>query len=351
MKAFIILMVSFAMNLMGYGKELALMSYNLENLFDAIHTKNGEVEFLDFEYLPITDKNKSLACNKLKQKSKIMHCQKTNWTSEKLSWKLKNISRVIKNANVYPDILGVVEVENSTVISKLAYTLGYRNFIFAKDHDPRGLSLGFLYNEKSDLKLLSSREWKIPTDYPTRSIFEVHFKLSNMKKLVIILNHWPSKMSSDSNRELAAKILGDCLDHLSKTDPETPVIVMGDFNICGDEFNNPLKKFISGPSELMDLNSENIGTYFSSFDNKWCTFDHIFIKRASFKNLNFKYIPKSFEVYKKSFFLKKKWASVGKGYLKEKRFFEVPKRFNPNAKIQSSQGYSDHFPIQMRLKY
>lgn len=103
--------------------------WNLENLFE-VEGFSGRPEWL------ATKLQKELA----------------GWTSDVLEKKLINLALVIKSMNggSGPDLLGVCEVENESVLQKLISKLNLpsRNYqvVHADTQDQRGIDVAFLFD-------------------------------------------------------------------------------------------------------------------------------------------------------------------------------------------------------------
>jgi len=80
-------------------QEYTVVSYNVENLFDTV----DDPKIPDEEFLPDSEKK---------------------WDSEKYQKKLADLAQVISevNPNEMPEVVGLVEVENRTVIEDLVKT-------------------------------------------------------------------------------------------------------------------------------------------------------------------------------------------------------------------------------------
>ena len=175
--------------------ELKIASYNVENLFDM---KYSGSEYR--EYIP----------------------NRHNWTKSILDIKLRDISEVICELNA--DIIGLQEIENINALRLLQKSLKFYGCNY------RYSSITHTENSAIQVALLSKIEI---TDYrditiadSIRDILEVKF-IIDKNPLYIFVNHWNSKKSPDSKRELSAKRLKQRLLELPK---DSEYIILGDFN-------------------------------------------------------------------------------------------------------------------------
>jgi hypothetical protein len=193
--------------------------WNLENLFDVA----GAQEPHRPEYL-----RKQLA-SELK-----------GWTQSVLNRKLSQLASVIVrlNGGRGPDILGCCEIENKRVMLALAARLNLpgRNYDVVHHHmrDKRGIDIAFIY----DRGLFRSERWfshEILKRSATRDLFQVNFRTPEGRLLILIGNHWPSRLGgvyeSEPYRILAAETLSYWLSRVQEIHgEEVPVLIMGDFN-------------------------------------------------------------------------------------------------------------------------
>lgn len=195
--------------------------WNLENLFDE-------------ENAPRTDKLKRAIGKNL-----------VGWTPARRDRKISQLASVIAQMNgaAGPDLLGVCEVENRTVVDLLVASvfarLPARHYavVHADTDDARGIDVAFVY----DADLL-----EVPIDAvffhvvmrrnATREIVQVNFKTkAKQRTWAVFGNHWPSRsggqFESAGYRHIAGETLGYFHQRaLEVHGPATPALAMGDFN-------------------------------------------------------------------------------------------------------------------------
>lgn len=314
------------------GDTLFVAFWNVENLFDTIDDLNKD----DSEFLPSSKKE---------------------WDEEKLEKKMFNLSRVIISMNngEGPDLMGFAECENEAVftemvnkhLSNFSYNIAYR-----ESPDNRGIDVAFIYNKnKFDLVSVIGDTVTLPSNYPTRLILSITLKTKTGEDLYIFVNHWPSRRGgeteSEKNRIAAAEVLRTKVDELFKTNPDSKIIIMGDFN---DEPNNvsitdhlkanyyDCNAMIAGNippmNELYNLaaKSKQMGLGSFKFQTYWNLIDQIIISGALLGGQNFDYICDSFEIYKPYFMVTRSGKYEGA---------PLP-TYGGDRYIG---GYSDHFPV------
>ncbi|ODB95103.1 hypothetical protein A3197_17205 [Candidatus Thiodiazotropha endoloripes] len=309
--------------------------YNLENLFDTVRS-NNRPDWLQ----------------------KKLNKELKGWTAPVLDKKLNQLSTVINGMNqgAGPDILGVCEIENDDVLSKLITKLHLqRNYAVAHHDmsDKRGIDVAFIYDQDL-LSVTHQFSRVILKRNATRDIFQVNFQTDAGNTLICIGNHWPSRSggqaASEPYRQMAGETLSYWVERIKAiTGPDTPVIVLGDFN--DEPFDSSLadyalgerspKKVISKRSKkpyLMNLMWEMMGQgHGTHYYDNWGMLDQILVNKPLLnKEGPFKLVKDSVAIIKTPQMLKS-----GK-----------PRRFNrPSAKKGVDEaGYSDHLPIEVRVR-
>jgi hypothetical protein len=166
------------------------------------------------------------------------------WTMALLDRKVDQLASVIvqMNAGAGPDLLGVCEVENEFVLTKLIdelhARLPTRRYALAHSDSPdqRGIDVAFIYD---------SRFFQVPAGETfnhvvmrrtaTREILQVNFKTHRGRTWSVFANHWPSRSGGAHEtagyRAIAAETLAYFHERaLEVHGDNTPVLAMGDFN-------------------------------------------------------------------------------------------------------------------------
>ncbi len=316
----------------GEGGTIYIASYNVENLFDTINDPAID----DEQFLP---------------------SDSSNWNSEKYHTKLKNLAQVIDSMNGGwgPDILGLVEVENRTVIEELVARIkNGKNYgiVHFESPDGRGIDCAMIFNKqyftlsKADTAIVT-----LPNNWPTRSILHATMLSPKGIEYHFFVNHWPSRRGgqdkSEDNRIAAASRLRAEIDKLFADDPNTNIIIMGDFN------DEPTDKSITEvlkaapvicdfaehfPSDALynlSLEKKIAGEGSYKFQGNWNMIDQMLISGNVLK-VNF--ICGSYGIFNPSFIQQKgggKYEGASLPTFGGKRYFG---------------GYSDHFAIYAIFK-
>ena len=191
--------------------------WNLENLFDIQRSQDRPVWL-----------KKSLAR------------ELNGWNASVLNRKLSQLASIIMKMNDGrgPDLLGVCEVENRTVLEKLIAALSPLGRPYDVAHhdteDKRGIDIAFIY-DAGHFTAHEQFHHTILKRSSTRDLFQVNFKTEDDKLLVVIGNHWPSRMGGQYETEpyriLAAETLSYWNERIQEVHGrDVPILVMGDFN-------------------------------------------------------------------------------------------------------------------------
>lgn len=293
---------------------LLVMFWNLENFFDWKDQGTGE-----------SDKEFSSYGAR-------------SWTKSRFYSKCSTISKAIFfTADKYgrvPDVLGLCEVENRGVLSRLLSSTLLRKFDYSIVHfdsgDRRGIDVALLYR-KSTLQLLST-SFKTPVfngeKMSTRDMLHAQMKcISSGDTLDFIVCHHPSKYGGEehsrSRRIAAMKSLRELCDSLGSYSK----VVMGDFNdIPSAEQFNEVSEILINKSEILHNNGEGTIRY----KGKWELID-MFLTSYDIGHLT------QMQIIKIPFLM-----TYDKSFPGEKplRTYSGPKYLG---------GVSDHCPIILRL--
>ena len=306
--------------------------------------------------------------------------ESAGWSAEKYRARINAISQAILqmahlpvtqegtgSKTSVPDLIGFIELENSTVLKDLAggnlFKHGYSWTAFAA-MPGASLGIGFL----SRYPILETKAHSISSGKETapRPVLEVRIEPGG-KPLVFLLCHWKSKLggeeATEELRRASARVVQRRLRELRESERETPVIVMGDLNENHDEFyrrsylcallpddpdaasmaHNDMMDFLVlsrekppiasfFPEEIPVLYSPweeelSEGSYF--YKDEWETIDHILFSEGLFDGSG--------------------WEFDGCRVLNQAPFTGsggAPDRYNP----KNGMGLSDHLPLLLYLK-
>ncbi len=314
-------------------KSIAIGFYNLENLFDTLDTEGVS----DKEFTPEGSKN---------------------WNTYKYYKKLENLSEVISQLGVSgsgPEILGVAEIENKSVLEDLAKMpkIKAQNYqiVHFNSPDRRGIDVALLYNP-TFFSVSNARNIALKieedTSFKSRDLLYVEGLLEG-EKAHLMVAHWPSRRGGEKRsrplRNQAGKVARQIFDSLLAEDSNAKALIMGDFN--DDPLSPSIKKHLKsvGSKELMtketlfnpmtSLYRKGIGTL--AWRDAWNLFDQIIMTPGFINDEN----AQSYHYYGTKIFNKpfiKQFEGSFKGY---------PFRTYVGSTFMG--GYSDHFPVYVYM--
>ncbi len=355
---------------LSQAASLNVMSYNVENFFDTNHDEGKQ----DWTFLSVKNPEKEEQC-KLSNPANsfyLQECLDTNWTNRRYKMKLSNIASVITSTVEKPDLLGLVEIENEKVVGDLAKKLGYKDFVTTNSPDERGIDVALIYKQSDILKFKSSKEHIISVPEltkPTRNLLEVNFEVRGSDQtypLFIMVNHWPSQSAPHIVRLKVAEMVMGIIAEKMKEDPNTHVLLMGDFNVTDKD--NPhafTKGLFLGPNALWDVhglfmkdngiapqvkNALPKGTYFYMSSMGWDLLDHFFISKNMTDGKGLDLRIDSYDIHRPKFLTQKYRYKDANYYTYGTVVNGVPKRFAHNAFFKSMMGFSDHFAIKAKIE-
>lgn len=193
--------------------------YNLENFFDTIN----DPEVLDDEFTPEGPKK---------------------WNAAKYAKKLGNTERVFFDIAAldknYPAVIGVVEIENRTVLEDIVSTpklapASYR-IVHYDSPEARGVDVAFMYRPDV-FTLEGSRAVRtvVPQlpNFKTRDILTMWGAI-DCEPFFFMVAHLPSRLGGREASEFKRVAVGEQMrriaDSVLRANPRTRVVAMGDFN-------------------------------------------------------------------------------------------------------------------------
>ena len=261
-----------ATTLFAQEKPYMVAFWNFENLFDIY----DDPETHDDEFLPDGIKK---------------------WNEIKYQKKLTNLERVLFDmASIqrdYPIVIGVSEIENRSVLEDLVSQPKLKGANYRICHydspDARGVDVAFLY--RSDVfKLEGSDNIKLVVDglpnFRTRDLVVMWGTIEG-EPFYFLVSHWPSRLggkeASQFKRDACAKQIREIKDELLANNPDTKVIVMGDFN--DDATDASIVKVMGAKGKVKELETGDFfNPYFAmlraglgtlAYQDSWNLFDNI----------------------------------------------------------------------------
>lgn len=312
--------------------DIAVAFYNCENFFDTVHNPAKE----DEEFTP---------------------GGKYRYTQKIYGQKLHNIATVMQSMGGAdgPAIIGMAEVENSTVLNDLVHQpeLERRNYKYEwfDGPDPRGINVAMLYNPKYfvvikaeplhvDLTGINARSL-------TRDILHVYGVLSG-DTVHVFVNHWPSRRGGEDEsgpkRAVAARIDKEAVESIMRKNPNAKIMLLGDFN--DNPTDNSIAGILGAKGEKNEVAATGLydpwvsiyksGSGTEEYQHSWNLFDQVIISGAFLQNKNHKLHYNKAEIFKPDFIIDHYKGHEGE----PKRSFVGTHWIN---------GYSDHFPVILYL--
>ncbi len=301
--------------------------YNLENLFDT----TDDPYTLDNDFLPDSEKR----WNRKRYDKKIF----------KLGTAISNIG--FSKTGKAPVLVGVAEVENKRVLEDLIDSKHLKNKNYGIVHydspDERGIDVGLLY-QKEYFEVIHSEKIQVLVDNDngerdyTRDVLWVTGNL-NEEEVHILVNHWPSRRdgaeSTAYKRIVAAQKNREVIDQITSENAEAKIIIMGDFN--DDPSSESIKQLVQ--NDLFNPMERLLTRYSGStnYRSQWNLFDQIIFSH------NFHKYEKGKHCFSDASIFDDDFLKIYKGRYKGNPFRTyVGKKY--------TGGYSDHFPVYMRLQ-
>lgn len=311
--------------------------WNVENLFDRENDPNRPPEL------------QSRLAKELKA-----------WTAAVRDQKIENLASIINQMfnGQGPDLLGVCEVENETIVQNLANKINIpgRNYgvVAHASPDARGIDVSFIFDQNT-LQPANPAHQVIIKRNATRDLFWCTFTVTTTnRQFVAIANHWPSRSAgqfeSEPFRMLTGETLSFVMSGLLDNSPDLPILAMGDFN--DEPFNRSMQEYLLGTRDpgrvtgsslarLLNLmwplmQGQDPGTYL--YKSTWNMLDQFLVSKEFIKKTSkVKVVEGSTAIFKPQQL--KGPAGAAKKYSRPSK----GESFDPT-------GFSDHYPIVMRIE-
>lgn len=262
-----------------------LLELNVENLFDTAHDVGKD----DLEFT-------------------IRGARR--WTPSRYRRKLQRISKIIAAAgDKQPiELIALCEVENDSVLTHLTkrYPLrpiGYE-YVMTHSEDQRGIDVALVYHPMrfQHLGHRSIRVLPLPQQRPTRDVLHAWGIVPTGDTLHIFVAHLPSKrggaIETEPYRIAIAERIRQVTDSLLAFNPQTKIIVTGDFNDIPTSatLRQGLQVEVADSSSQLKASSLYLlskdlhvepgirGTY--KFQGRWEQIDHVVVSGGLLKSQN-----------------------------------------------------------------
>lgn len=188
-----------------------VMFYNTENLFDDVHDGS---EYADFT-------------------------PESGWDSGDYNRRLQAVAAAVLSADPKPDVLVLIEIENSAVLERLVsrqlvdLALGYRAFVAGPQ-----AAIGIGIASRYPIRRLRSHLPGGGVVPGLRPILEAEI-VTPTATLYVFGNHWKSKrggaVATEALRIESAALIRTRAAEIRAQDRSAPILIGGDFNVSPDE--------------------------------------------------------------------------------------------------------------------
>lgn len=254
-----LLLLLLAVPLMAQER-IRIVTYNVENLFDCADDSLTN----DEEFLP----------DALRR-----------WTPNRYWNKLHTVARTLATigGDRAPDIVGLCEVENDSVLHDLTHrsalrSVGYE-YLITTSLDPRGIDVALLYKPttyrpfRSEVLRLPASQ--LPEGRTVRDVLCVSGLLVTGDTLDVLLCHLPSRLRGRQSAQLrhsVATMIRHAVDSLAALRTVPRIVVMGDFNdLPTSRALHPLHD----ESALVCATEHLGGSY--RYKGRWEQIDHLYL--------------------------------------------------------------------------
>jgi endonuclease/exonuclease/phosphatase family metal-dependent hydrolase len=352
----LVVLLTFFIVSIGYSSQsVSLMSYNVENLFDA--TDDG-VKQEDPAFIPLILKRKwqTDRCKGVGGYFGRM-CRELDWIQPKYDARLKNISNILLSYDGQgADIIMLYEIENARVMHDLWQSYledwGYEEPFHFESPSSRGIDVGVISRLQLAEAPIAHRVDLDDMNKTTRDVIEATYELNDGSLLRVAANHWPSPGSSTLTRIRAAEVVREIA--YRSIEDEISFVAVGDFNTLLEETPNPISDYLAD-NDLSDLalplvDLQNYLKGYATFPyagthvykEKWNPLDRVLVSKDIISETgDFTLEAHSFDVFQLDGMLTNVDPNNG-----QKRPYFFPHRYD----FFSGTGYSDHMPLVVKLR-
>ncbi len=309
----------------------SFMWYNTENFYDTV----DDPKTLDDDFTP--------------------NCY-FHWTEDRFYDKAEKLTNVIHDIVKpdLPDIIGLAEIENKTVMMAIVDTLQkngmpHYSFIHYDSPDERGSDVAMIYNT-STFRIEESKPILVQLpgiEDRTRDILYVKGKTANLTTLHLFFTHFPSRHEgterSERRRYFVASELRNAVYKVLSVDPNANVIISGDFNDTPDD--NSISEVLGAQKHfdkvdkmklynlLYPRQKKGLGT---TYHKGWLLFDQFIVSGNVLLSDKIDCKPDDADIFNPRYLL----------------YFNNEGRVKPDRTYSGKYvgGYSDHLPVYLRMR-
>lgn len=337
---YLLLLLILPSMMVAQDRLFTVLEYNVENLYDTLHDAGKD----DYEFLPDG---------------------KLRWTRGRYWKKLGRMAIVIAAAGYPspPDLVGLCEVENDSVLYDLTKRTRLRQFgyeyLMTNSSDPRGIDVALIYHPMR-FHPLRHESLSIPPPSlkhkATRDVLYVVGQVPTGDTLHVFLCHFPSrsggKMLTEKYRCVAARIVREYCDSILEKNPCANILLMGDFNDEPNDVSLSKELRVKVPDLVTTLGEKELyilskglnksdgvrGTY--KLKGEWSQIDHFIVSGHLLNNTSlFRTTPQHCQIFCPEFLMERDKKD---GTIKPKRTY---------LGTFYKGGYSDHFPLRLQFLF
>ena len=340
---------------------IAIMTWNVNNLFDGV---DDGTEYDEYR-------------------------ESAGWTDAKYRGRLNVISAAINGMERKPELIALQEIESALVTTDLTAVLSAQGYGWTYFTKIPGMATGIGLLSRFPLSETRSHSVYINGEIAPRPMIEARVNTvpeSDAASLALFVCHWKSKLGNDdlteSIRRSSARIIVRRLRELMKSDPDLPVIIMGDLNENYDEFYRRSGAAISAllPDDPraaeftglygLDKDEDDIMAIINELQK-----DYIVLSKSRPPALRYfpdgvvtLYSPWAAELEDGSYYYKNDWETIDHFLLSPQLFngsgwdfdscqvvkiapFAGAKGFPVAYNPRTGSGMSDHLPLLLILKF
>lgn len=319
------------------NKSIRVMFYNVENLFDTEDDPNTR----DDEFTPTGNKG---------------------WSNRRYTDKLNNIYKVCTAVGGWemPEVIAFSEVENRRVLEDLLQKTPFRKSNYEIVHedspDARGIDLGLIYR-KDKFNYLEHQAMKVvfpfDTTIKTRDILYVKGEVLGKDTLHIFVNHWPSRLGgqakSEPRRLYVAKLIREKIDSLYAVDPNSKIIVTGDFNDYATD--KSIVEVLGAKGEIAEVGDKDLFNYMAEISKNWKIGTHKYQGHWGTLDQMIVSAPLIKEQRPNKLYAKKSSIFMARFLLSEDRRYLGLEPFRTYSGPRYLGGFADHLPIYIDLHF
>ncbi|MFK8016449.1 MAG: endonuclease/exonuclease/phosphatase family protein [Gammaproteobacteria bacterium] len=323
-------------------QSVSIMTFNVENLFDAQHDEGKD----DYTYLAVAQKQTpehKARCASITVRSWRDQCLDLDWSETSVRLKLEALaSSILANSDDGrgPDILVLQEVENAAILDRLRLdhlsAAGYGPAVLVEGDDARGIDVAFLsrlpVRGEPRLHRIRFANIEARAERDTRGILQATFEMPDGALITGFAVHFPAPFHPPQLRVESYAALASLLRALPSG---RAAFAAGDFNTVTAE-RWILDQHVARDWTLAHLAgcTDCRGTYYYAPNDDWSFLDMILVN------------PSLSAGGSTGWALDPSRTRVARAWPQQSKPDGTPRRFD----VASGLGVSDHWPLSIQLR-